>query len=491
VVATAEWFDVLPMFNGTLVRNFIYQDNVNSRLFTLLAFIHLGAPLIAGVIAWVHVQRVPRAHVNPPREIAIAFTLMFLVLALVKPIVSQGGEADLSVVPTNIAFDWFQMPTLALVYVVDPLYLWFGIIGLSLLLFLAPWLPPKRMGAAKAEATVTFHPDHRAVAIRFDETLLDAGLRQDINLPYECRNGGCGHCKCTVLSGNVDPGLYQPSALSAEELAAGKVLLCCATALGDVEIEYESSAAPTAIRQYTAHVLSMEKLTYDVMRVMLKLPEGQQIPFKAGQYINIVLDDGQHRAFSFANPPHQPDLIELQIRLMPNGRFTTHVFEQMKVGDAVRFEGPLGDFSLRESERPIVFVAGATGFAPVKSMVEDAFHRGLKRPIYLYWGVRKLADLYLPDLPAGWAKEHENFHFIPVLSDAAPEDNWSGRTGLVHEAILEDFPDLRGKEIYACGSVKMVEAIFPSLKTQGAEEGMCFSDAFTVSARSMAFQPKG
>jgi NAD(P)H-flavin reductase/ferredoxin len=478
------------MFNGTLIRNFIYQDNVTSRLFTLLAFIHLGAPLIAGVIAWVHVQRVPRAHINPPREIAIAFTLMFVVLSLVKPVVSQGGEADMLVVPTNIAFDWFQMPVLALVYVVNPLHLWYGIVGLSLLLFLAPWLPPKRMGAGKAEAMVTFHPDHRSVAIRFDETLLDAGLRQDINLPYECRNGGCGHCKCTVVGGKVDPGLYQPSALSAEELAAGKVLLCCATALGDVEIEYEASTLPNALREYRATVAKMEKLSHDVMRVMLELPQGQQIPFKAGQYINIILDDGQRRAFSFANPPHQPGLIELQIRLMPGGRYTTHVFEQMKPGDTVRFEGPLGEFSLRESERPIVFVAGATGFAPVKSMVEDAFQRGLKRPIHLYWGVRRLADLYLPDLPAGWAREHDNFHFIPVLSDAAPEDHWTGRTGLVHEAILADFPDLAGKEIYACGSVKMVEAIFPSLKNQGAEEGMCFSDAFTISARSMAFQPK-
>ncbi|MCF8152274.1 MAG: CDP-6-deoxy-delta-3,4-glucoseen reductase, partial [Sulfuritalea sp.] len=389
-----------------------------------------------------------------------------------------------------IAIDWFQMPVLVLVYIVNPLYLWFGIVGLTLLLFLAPWLPPKRMGEAKAEAHVTFRPDNRAVAIRFDETLLDAGLRQEINLPYECRNGGCGQCKCTVLSGKVDPGLYQPSALSAEERAAGKVLLCCATALGDVEIEYESSATPSTIRTYTAEVVSMEKLGYDVMRVMLKLPDGQNIPFKAGQYINIILDDGQRRAFSFANPPQQPDLIELQIRLMPGGRYTTHVFEQMKQGDSVTFEGPLGDFSLRESERPIVFVAGATGFAPVKSMVEDAFHRGLKRPIYLYWGVRKLADLYLPDLPQQWDKDHDNFHFIPVLSDAAPEDNWTGRTGLVHEAILADFPDLAGKEIYACGSVKMVEAIFPSLKNQGAEEGMCFSDAFTISGRSMAFQPQ-
>jgi quinol-cytochrome oxidoreductase complex cytochrome b subunit len=146
VIATAEWFDVLPMFNGTLIRNFIYQENVTSRLFTLLAFIHLGAPLIAGVLAWVHVQRVPRAHINPPRDIAIAFSVMFVVLALVKPVVSQGGEADMLVVPTNIQIDWFQMPSLALVYWVDPMKLWFGMIGLTLLLFLMPWLPPKRMG---------------------------------------------------------------------------------------------------------------------------------------------------------------------------------------------------------------------------------------------------------------------------------------------------------------------------------------------------------
>jgi CDP-4-dehydro-6-deoxyglucose reductase len=158
----------------------------------------------------------------------------------------------------------------------------------------------------------------------------------------------------------------------------------------------------------------------------------------------------------------------------------------MKVGDVDPLRRPAGRFRAARIERPIVFVAGATGFAPVKSMVEDAFHRGLKRPIYLYWGVRAWPTSTCRTCPQRWAREHENFHFIPVLSDAAPEDNWSGRTGLVHEAILADFPDLAGKEIYACGSVKMVEAIFPSLKSQGAEEGMCFSDAFTVSARSMA-----
>ena len=490
VIATAEWFDALPMFGGTLIRNFIYLENVGSRLFTLLAFMHIGVPLIVVVIMWVHVQRVPRAHINPPRPIAIAITLMFVALALVKPILSQGGEADMSVVPTNIEFDWFQLPVLALVYVFDPLYLWLGVMGFTGLLALTPWLPPKRRGTAQPTTRITFHPDQKSVTARFGETLLDAGLRQGINLPYECRNGGCGVCKCTVLQGQVDPGLYQPSALSAEELSQGKVLLCAASAINDVEIEYAASTAEKAFREYAARVVKLERLTYDVMRILLKLPDEQQIGFKAGQYINIILDDGERRAFSFANPPHEPEFVELQVRLVEGGRFTTHVFEKMKEGDEIRFEGPLGDFALRESERPIVFVAGATGFAPVKSMVEDAFKRGLTRPIFLYWGVKQLRDLYLPELPKRWASEHANFHFIPVLSEPAQEDDWHGRTGLVHEAILADFPELKGHEIYACGSVKMVESIFPFLKKQGAEDGACFSDAFSVSARSMAFQPK-
>lgn len=490
VVATAEWFDALPMFSGTLIRNFIYQENVNSRLFTLLAFIHIGAPLVVVFIMWIHVQRVPKAHINPPRPIAIAVTLMFLALALVKPVLSQGGEADLSVVPTGIDFDWFELPVLALVYIVDPLNLWLGIIGLTLLLYLVPWLPPLRRGSHQAESTLAFYPAHATVTARYGETLLDAGLRQDIDLPYECRNGGCGVCKCTVLHGEVDPGAYQPNALSPEERARGKVLMCCATVLEDAVIEVDERSATSAIREYTARVSKMERLAPDVMRVMLKLPEGQEIPFTAGQYINVILDDGQRRAFSFANPPHEASLIELQIRLMPGGRFTTHVFEQMKEGDGVRFEGPLGSFSLKESDRPIVFVAGATGFAPVKSMVEDAFHRGLKRPMHLYWGVRKLADLYMPALPERWAREHANFHFVPVVQEPELSDGWTGRTGLVHEAILQDFPSLGGHEIYACGSVRMVEAVFPHLKAQGAEEGMCFSDAFVLSARSAALQPK-
>ncbi len=490
VIATAEWLDVLPVFNGTLIRNFITAESVSDRLFTLLAFMHIGIPLTVGLLLWVHVQRVPRARINPPRPIAIGVTLTFVLLALVRPVLSQGGEANLAVVPGTMDFDWIQLSVLPLVYVIDPRLLWALVLGATGLLFLAPWLPPRRSGAGEAEHAVRFQPGDHAIVARFDETLLDAGLRQGVSLPYECRNGGCGLCKCTVVHGNVDPGVYQPAALSAAELKEGKMLLCCAVALGDVEIEYEAIAGAVRIAQYRSRVIVMERLNHDVMRVVLELIDGQSLQFKAGQYINIILDDGARRAFSFSNPPHVAEGIELQIRRIEGGRFTGAVFESMKIGDEIRFEGPLGDFVLTESTRPIVFVAGATGFAPVKSMVEDAFYRGVQRPIYLYWGVRQLDDLYLPELPAAWAREHSNFHFIPVLSEPAADDQWTGRTGLVHEAILEDFPDLKGHELYACGSVRMVEALFPLVKQQGAEEGMCFSDAFALSGRSMALQPR-
>ena len=496
-VSTAELLDWIPIFKGVVIRNFIFEGHVNDRLFTLLAFVHLGAPLLVLMVMWIHVQRVPRAHTNPPKAIAIWVTATFLVLSLVRPVVSQ-GPANLSVEVGSIDFDWFYLPIYPLIYEWPLASLWGFLIGTSVFLYLLPWLPPKRRGSAKAELDISVHPDNRTVKARFGETILDAGLRGEINLPYECRNGGCGLCKCSVLQGEVDPGIYQPSVLSPAERAIGKVLMCCASPLTDIEIEYEPQAALTRapVKEFVGVVDNMERLSHDVMGVVIKLPEGEHISFSAGQYINILLEDGERRAFSFASAPHNAQNIELQIRLVPGGRFTTHVFEKMKVGDAIRFEGPLGDFVLRESNRPIIFVAGATGFAPVKSMVEDAFHRGLKRPIRLYWGVRQRRDFYLQHLPEQWQREHDNFKFIPVLSEAGPGDEWSGRTGLVHEAILQDFPSLAGNEIYACGSVRMVEAVFPKLKGQGAEEGMCFSDAFTISARSMAIQvpaeePKG
>ncbi len=228
-------------------------------------------------------------------------------------------------------------------------------------------------------------------------------------------------------------------------------------------------------------VESLDYLSKDVIRLKLSLPGQDRLDFIAGQYLNIVLDDGRRRAFSFANAPHDNDLIELHVRRIPGGLFTSYVFTALRVGDTLELEGPFGQFTLRDSDKPILFVAGATGFAPVKSIVEDAFHRGIKRPMHLYWGVRERDDLYMLDLAERWQREHANFRVTPVLSGTA--ESWPGRKGLVHQVMLADWPDIGGHEVYVCGSVQMVEAAVPALFAHGLDREACISDAFIPAAR--------
>jgi NAD(P)H-flavin reductase/ferredoxin len=403
----------------------------------------------------------------------VTLTAALVVLSIAKPATSQIAPGT-----GEIGFDWFYLPVLALVYRWTPGEVWLLVGAATTLLFLLPWLPPKKRGA---ERYMLVHPDNRIIAVRAGETLLDAALREGIALPFDCRNGGCGECKATLRSGTVEFGAYQPGVLSAAERAAGKILPCVCTAREDIELEYVPATAPGAAapRAWGASVESMRRLAPDVMQVILKLDGSERIAFYAGQYINVLLEDGAKRSFSFATAPAVSDRIELHIRRISGGRYTTHVFDHMRPGERVRFEGPLGSFFLREdSQKPIIFVAGSTGFAPVKSMLEYAFSRGVERRMILYWGVRRPADLYLRELPEKWAREHANFTFVPVISHPAPDDVWHGRTGLVHEAILGDFPDLSGYQVYACGSAAMVEAAHPAFKAQGLGPDDCFSDAF-------------
>ena len=493
IIASFEWLDWLPSFGGALIRNFIYPSSVNDRLFSLLSFIHIGAPLLVLLLMWVHVQRVPKASTQPPRPIAISVSVTLIVLSLGLPVASQGGPAQLDVSPTALQLDWFLLPLLPLIDDWPLGSVWALMGGATALLLALPWLRWRRGGAKAAALHLTVHPGAVPVTVRSGETLLEAGLRADLPLRYDCRAGGCGLCLCTVLNGRVEQGAYQPAVLTEAMRARGQALMCCAVPLEDLEIEVESMAPAggNVVRQLVGSVVRIEPLAADVKRLLLALPEGERLDFAAGQYLNIVLDDGQRRAFSFANPPHDNQFIELHVRLIPGGRFTSFVFNQLKVGDSLRLEGPLGRFTLHESERPILFVAGATGFAPIKSIVEDAFHRGIRRPMRLYWGVRHRDDLYLLDLTERWQREHDNFQVVPVLSDGAPGDGWTGRRGLVHEAMLEDFPDLSGHEVYACGSVKMVEAAVPAFLAQGLGESFCFSDAFTPSGAAPAVPRQG
>jgi len=487
VTATTEWFDALPVIGGAMTRNFIYNANVSDRLFSLLSFIHIGLPLSLLAVLWIHTQRTPVARTSPPRPLMLGTFACLVVVALLKPALSQ-APADMGTQAATIDFDWFYLPVYTLIHGWGPARVWELLLGATLLLAMLPWLPPRMRGNQSAR-TVAVHPDERIIAARAGESILDAGLREGLPMPFECRNGGCGVCKARLLRGEVRLQPYQESALTPAELAAGKTLLCCAEPLGDVEIEYVplAGAKPLPVRRHLAHVTRLEPLAADVMRLCLRLEGGAALVYHAGQYINVVLADGAKRSFSFAAAPGASDEIELHVRRIPGGRFTTAVFTTVNVGDVVRFEGPLGAFTLREdSDKPILFVAGSTGFAPVKSMLEYAFRRGVRRQMLLYWGARSLVDLYAAELPRAWEREHANFKFVPVLSEPAPEDRWSGRTGLVHEAILADFPDLAAFQVYACGSAGMVQAAYPAFKQHGLKQDDCFSDAFRLPPRVAA-----
>jgi CDP-4-dehydro-6-deoxyglucose reductase len=487
VVSTAEWLDVLPLFDGRLARNFLYASSVNDRLFSLLSFLHIGLPLGVLALMWVHTQRVPKAHTQPPAGIAVGTGLTLVVLSVVKPAVSH-APADLALVPQSLALDWFYLPVLPLIYEWGTEPTWYLVAGSTLLLAALPWIGGRRR-AACLEPAISVHPDERIVTARDGETILEAGLRESLPMPFDCRNGGCGLCKGDLLAGEVRMRPYQEEVLTAAERAAGKTLFCCAEPLGDVEVSYlpAPGARPAPVRQFRSRVTAMERLAPDVMKVVLRVEDGGKLKWHAGQYINVILDDGARRAFSFAAAPGASDEVELHIRRIEAGRFTTHVFEAMKRNDWVAFEGPLGSFHLREDgDKPIIFVAGSTGFAPVKSMLEHAFATGFKRRMVLYWGVRRPADFYARELAEAWARTHANFSFVPVLSDPRPDDGWTGRTGLVHAAILADYPDLSNHQVYACGSVQMVEAIAPAFAAQGLSPDDCFSDAFRLAPRVRA-----
>ena len=332
---------------------------------------------------------------------------------------------------------------------------------------------------------VRLEPSGHRFTVAPGETILEAALRQGIGLPYGCRNGACGACKGILQSGTLEYGEYQERALHPHEKAAGKALTCCTRPLEDVvfEVREVSGAKDLAIRTMPARVEKVDKPAEDVAILSLKLPAGERLQFLAGQYIDILLKDGKRRSFSMANAPHDDTFLQLHVRKSPGGAFSNYVFEQMKERAILRFEGPLGTFYLREdSDKPIVFVAGGTGFAPIKAMVEHCFHAGIGRQMVLYWGVRSLTDLYMRELPARWQREHSNFTFIPVLSDPRPEDHWTGRTGLVHQAVLDDFDELSGYEVYACGAPGMTDIARKTFVEERAlPEDEFYCDAFTPS----------
>ncbi len=334
---------------------------------------------------------------------------------------------------------------------------------------------------------ITIEPSETTFIAEKNETVLAAALREGIGLPYGCRNGSCGSCKGKLLEGRIEYTNVPLTGINDEEKSNGYALFCQAKPLTDIRIETRQIDAigDLSVRKLPCRVDKIEKLNHDVLRLFLKLPSTERLQFLAGQYIDILMLNGKHRSFSLANPPHDDEHLELHVRHYEGGVFSEYAFNKLKEKSLLRIEGPLGSFFLREdSDRPIIMVAGGTGFAPVKSIIESARHKALDREIHFYWGARSKEDLYLHDLAMFWDKEMERLHYIPVLSEPHEDDQWQGRTGLVHEAVLEDFEDLSGFEVYACGPPPMVHAVVDSFTERGLSAEYIYSDSFEFAAKS-------
>ena len=339
---------------------------------------------------------------------------------------------------------------------------------------------------------ITVQPSGRAFTTKADETILAAGIRAGVGLPYGCQDGACGSCKCKKLEGIVVHGAHQSKALSDEEEAQGWVLTCCAVAHSDVLLESRQVTRENAlpIKKMPTRVSAMEKLSPDVMRLQLQLPASEPFNYHAGQYVEFLLREGVRRSYSIANAPHtpaapdgKPGALELHIRHMPGGQFTDHVFGAMKERDILRIEGPYGSFYLREdSSKPIVLLAAGTGFAPVKALIEQLQFTGSTRPVTLYWGGRRPADLYLDAWVRAKLAQMPNLRYVPVVSNALPEDSWLGRTGFVHLAVLQDIPNLSGYQVYASGAPIVVDSAHAAYTQAGLPPDEFYADAFITEA---------
>lgn len=346
--------------------------------------------------------------------------------------------------------------------------------------------------------TVTIRPSGRTFATEGDETVLAAALRNGIGLPYGCKNGACGTCRSRLIEGTVTHKPHSASALSDADEAKGYTLVCSAIPQSDLVIEARelTGFGDIPIRKMPARIAKIDRVTPDVAIVSVQLPASERLQFRAGQYMDFILKDGARRQYSMATAPHADELIQLHIRHTPGGAFTDRLFgvvePPVRERDILRIEAPLGTFFLREDNaRPIVLLAGGTGFAPIKAIAEHIFHERINaeesgkpsREVRLYWGARSRADLYMDALAVQWAAEQPNFRYVPVLSEPKAEDAWTGRTGFVHQAVIEDLPDLSGHQVYACGAPAMIDAARRDFAAQcGLPEDQFFADAFTTQA---------
>lgn len=333
------------------------------------------------------------------------------------------------------------------------------------------------------EFVVTIAGSGRTFRVREGENVLAAALRQGVMLPYSCKNGTCGSCKGVLREGEVHYPFHPPLALEKSEIADGDALLCQAAPLADLVVEVREIEAvrDIQVRKLPARVVEKTLLTDNVVRLRLRLPASQRLQFLAGQYVEVLLTGGKRRAFSIASCPSLESEIELHIRHVERGDFTGYVFNELQERDILRFEGPQGNFFVRndQPERPMILMGGGTGFAPLKSMIENLLEQGDRREIHLYWGARAKSELYLDDLPRRWAREHAHIRYRRALSEAADDAGEAEAfAGLVHDAVIADHPDLAGFDVYMSGPPAMIEAARKAFARHGLPADRLFYDSF-------------
>jgi CDP-4-dehydro-6-deoxyglucose reductase len=317
------------------------------------------------------------------------------------------------------------------------------------------------------------------------ETVLDAALRSGYVIPYSCRTGSCGTCKSRIVSGRIDYGDYEGNVLTEADQSSGMALLCQARPLEDLVVDAREVQVSQEIEIKTlpCRVSRLERLNHDVMLMSLKLPQNKAFTYLAGQYIDILLRDGRRRSFSLANAPVEGGELELHVRLVPGGFFTGKLFSSMKEKDLLRLQGPLGTFFLRkESQKPVILVAGGTGFAPIKAIIEMSLRDGVERPMHLFWGARTEPDLYMDALARQWSDRYPHIDYTPVLSETGPDSGWSGETGWVHESVVRCHPDLSRHEVYMSGPPPMIDAGSDAFLKHGLPEESLFFDSFEFAA---------
>lgn len=335
------------------------------------------------------------------------------------------------------------------------------------------------------EHQVRIEPHGRTLRVAAGQAVLEAALGAGLNLPHSCKSGHCGSCRARLLAGEIHYPNGLPLGITAEQAQGGEILLCQARAHSDLRVEARLIAGidDVEIKTLPCRIARLTPLAPDVMQLFLRLPAVERLRFHPGQYLDVLLDGGRRRSFSIASPPHDSDLLELHVRRVSGGGFTERLFghapgDPLGAGALLRIEGPVGQFSYRDSAGPVLMVAGGTGFAPLKSMLRHVLETGIRRDIHFYWGARHVRDLYEEQLVLEWVRRHPQLSFSAVLSEATAREAGHTRVGWVHEAVLADYPDLERFEVYAAGPPAMIEAMRASFPSHGLPTERLYFDSF-------------